>query len=387
MQYRKFGKSDWQASALGFGCMRLPKTGEGSAPIDEKRASQMIYDAIEKGVNYIDTAYMYHSGQSEVFLGKTLQGGWRQKIHLASKLPIGKLETPADIDRIFDEQLGKLQTDYVDNYMMHGINKDSFQRAQELGVIEWAEKQLSRGRIRQFGFSFHDKFDVFKSIIDAYEHWSFCQIQYNYMDVENQAGTTGLKYAAEKGLAVVIMEPLLGGKLAKAPQSVQALWDSAPVKRSPADWALQWLWSQPEVTVLLSGMSTEEQLAQNLKAASVSQIGMFSADEYALVDKVRAAYKELCPVSCTACGYCQPCPNNINIPEIFQLFNTGRMYGVVEEVRFWYNNMPAEKRANMCAECGQCEAACPQSISICDWLKMADQVLGQGKTYEEVINF
>jgi predicted aldo/keto reductase-like oxidoreductase len=248
MQYRKFGTLDFDVSALGFGAMRFPTKKEGDKRvIDEDEARKMVYYAIDNGVNYIDTAYPYHDGQSEVFVGKALKDGYRDKVKVATKLPSWMVKEASDFDSLFNEQLERLQMEYVDFYLLHTLNTDLWPKIRDLGVIEWAEKQIKQGRIRYLGFSFHDKAPVFLEIVDAYD-WTFCQIQYNYMDIEEQAGTAGLKHAASKGMAVVVMEPILGGRLVDPPQRVQALWETAETKRTPVDWALQWLWNQPEVS-------------------------------------------------------------------------------------------------------------------------------------------
>jgi predicted aldo/keto reductase-like oxidoreductase len=235
MQYRRFGKLDWKGSALGFGCMRFPIIGSERANIDEPEATRMLYYAIEHGVNYLDTAYTYHDGNSESFVGWVLTGSYRQKVRLATKLPCWKVEVPADFDRLLTEQLARLQTDHIDFYLLHGLDQKSWHKMRDMDVLEWAEGAIADGRIGHLGFSFHDEYVVFQEIVDAYDRWAFCQIQYNYMDVENQAGTKGLRYAASKGLAVVIMEPLLGGRLVDPPEPIQELWDTAAQKRAPAD--------------------------------------------------------------------------------------------------------------------------------------------------------
>jgi len=387
MNYRSFGKLDFKASALGFGCMRLPtldKTPGGE--INEQEAARMIYHAIDQGVNYLDTAYTYHHSESEKFLGRTLQGGWREKIHLATKLPQWLVDEPAKMDLLLNEQLERLKTDHIDFYLIHALSKDSWKKMEGFDVLSWAEKRIADGSIRHLGFSFHDDYETFQTIVDAY-HWDFCQIQYNYMDIENQAGTKGLRYAAEKGLGVVIMEPLLGGRLAITPPAeVQAVWDQSPVKRSPADWALQWLWNQPEVSLVLSGMTLMPQVEENLASASKSGVGSLNAQEEALVAKARETFNQLCVVSCTGCQYCQPCPNELNIPLMFELYNSGHMYGVVEEVRKIYpERIPAAQRADQCLKCRECEDKCPQHLPICDLLEDGDLVLGQGKSYESVL--
>lgn len=386
MQYRTFGRSDWQASVLGFGCMRLPTRDGvyGSDQIDEEKAARLIYTAIDGGVNYIDTAYTYHHGESERFLGRILQGDWRKKVHIASKLPAWKVETHEDFDRILADQLEKLQTERIDIYLLHSLNHDSFQKIYDLGVLDWAERRLAEGRIGQLGFSFHDKYDVFKTIVDAYDRWSFCQIQYNYMNTNYQAGTRGLQYAHGRGMAVVIMEPLLGGKLAKMPAEALSLLQTSPVKRTPAEWALQWVWSQPEVNVVLSGMNGMEQVEQNLASAGRSRPGLLTPVEQGLLAQVREIYEKLCPIPCTGCNYCQPCPNKVRIPYIFELFNNGRMYDSLNESRYFYESFMAEdERASNCVECRQCEAVCPQGIAITQWLAEADRVLGRGEPYSK----
>jgi predicted aldo/keto reductase-like oxidoreductase len=389
MQYRNFGKLDWKVSALGFGAMRLPTKGEDHSNIDEPEATKMVHYAIDHGVNYLDTAYPYHrgkeekSGNSERFLGRALKGGYRGKVKLATKMPCWLVEAAEDFDKFLNEQLGKLQTDHVDFYLLHGLNQDRWHQMRDLGALPWAEGALADGRIGHIGFSFHDKYEVFQEIIDAYDGWTFCQIQHNYMDIENQAGTKGLQYAASKGLAVVIMEPILGGRLVDPPQPVQDVWDTAPKKRTPAAWALQWLWNQPEVSVVLSGMSTMQQVEENVASADVSGVGTLTEEELALMAQVRAKYQEISPIPCTKCGYCLPCPNGVNIPRIFETFNSGVMYDKIEDARRGYNQwLPEEERANLCVQCRECEVSCPQGIPISEWMTIVHAVLGEGKPYE-----
>ncbi len=264
MQYRRFGKLDWKVSALGFGCMRLPTIGEDRANIDEEKATAMVRYAIDHGVNYVDTAYPYHGGESERFVGRVLKDGYREKVHLATKMPMWAIQDASDPDRILNEQLEKLQVDYIDFYLFHGLRKPRWETVKQFDLLGWAEKALADGRIRHLGFSFHDNFDVFKEIIDSSDLWTFCQVQYNYVDINNQAGRKGVQYAASQGLGVVVMEPLLGGRLVDPPDPVKEIWDTAPVQRKPADWALQWVWNQPEVSVVLSGMNTMQHVTENV---------------------------------------------------------------------------------------------------------------------------
>jgi len=382
MQYRKFGRLDWKVSALGFGCMRFPTKGDDHSNIDEPEATRMLYYAIDHGVNYLDTAYPYHGGNSEKFLGRVLKGEYREKVRLATKLPSWLIESPEDFDRYLNEQLERLQTEHIDFYLLHGLNEDRWHKLHALEVLTWAEGAMADGRIGHLGFSFHDDYEVFKEIIDAYDGWTFCQIQYNYMDVEEQAGTKGLKYAASKGLAVVVMEPIRGGRLVNPPPPVQELWDSAPKKRTPADWALQWVWNHPEVSVVLSGMSTMEQVKENVASAEVSGPNKLTEEELALIARVRERYRELCPIPCTKCEYCMPCPNGVNIPRNFEIFNEGVMYNRIEDARRMYERLPEEERASACVQCLQCEELCPQQIPISEWMVRVHEVLGEGKPYE-----
>jgi len=382
MQYRQFGRLDWKVSALGFGCMRLPTLGDDRSQIDEPEAQRMVRTAIDQGVNYIDTAYPYHGGSSERFLGRALQDGYRERVKLATKLPTWLVKEYADFDKYLNEQLERLQTGHVDFYLLHGLDKDGWPKMRDLGVIKWAEGAIKDGRIRHLAFSFHDKTEVLQEIVDAYDGWALCQVQYNYMDVENQAGTKGVQYAASKGLAVVVMEGILGGRLATAPVTVQQLWDSAPRERSAADWALQWLWSQPEVSVVLSGMSTLEQVQQNLASADRARVGSLTADELALIARVRDAYNALCPIPCTACEYCMPCPNGVNIPRNFRMYNEGIMYYTAEKARQGYSRWAEEsEHASACIQCRECEEKCPQEIEISEWMPIVHEVLGEGKPY------
>jgi predicted aldo/keto reductase-like oxidoreductase len=382
MQYRKFGKLDWKVSALGFGCMRLPTVGGDSANIDETEATRLVHYAIDHGVNYLDTAYPYHGGNSELFVGRLLKGGYRDKVRLATKLPCWKVETSGDFDKLLNEQLQKLQTGHIDFYLLHGLNGERWPKLRDLGVLKWAEQAIADGRIRHLGFSFHDKYAVFQEIVDASDLWIFCQIQYNYMDIENQAGTKGLQYAASKGLAVVVMEPLLGGKLVAPPDPIQTIWNAAAEKRTPADWALQWLWNQPEVSVVLSGMSTMQQVEENIASASACGVNMLTEPSLALFDQVRARYNELCPIPCTKCEYCLPCPNGVAIPSVFAAYNEGMMYDKPDVMRQWYNQwISTENQASACLQCLECETKCPQSIPISEWMPVMHQVLSEGKPY------
>jgi len=376
MKYRKFGKLDWEVSALGFGAMRLPVIDNDPSKIDETEAIKMIRHAIDNGVNYLDTAYPYHSGTSEVVVGKALQDGYRDKMRLATKLPSWLVEKPEDFDRFLNEQLDRLQTDHIDFYLLHALNRTVWPKLKELDIPRKAEDAIADGRIGHLGFSFHDNLDTFKAIIDDYDRWALSQIQYNYMDIEHQAGMEGLKYAAARGIAMVIMEPLRGGALTrKAPDAVAELWKSSPTPRSQAEWALLWVLSQPEAAVALSGMTAMAHVVENLAVADRSGINLLSDEELALVDKAREEYIQACPVPCTACRYCMPCPEGVDIPRIFGIYNDGFMYDRHGGSRYAYRQMPEEQQASKCIECRECEEKCPQDFEIPESLAAAHEWL------------
>jgi predicted aldo/keto reductase-like oxidoreductase len=380
MQYRNFGKLDFKVSALGFGCMRLPVSdGDRLSPnIIEDEAIGMIRRAIDGGVNYVDTAYPYHSGQSEVLLGKALLNGYRDKVKVATKLPVWMVESPADFDRLLGEQLQKLQTDHIDFYLLHSLNKSRWHDVVlKHDLLLKAAQALVDGRIRHLGFSMHDDYACFEEIVNGSDLWDFCQIQYNYMDIENQAGTRGLKLAASKGLAVVVMEPLLGGRLVDPPKEVRESMAALPSRRSPAEWALQWLWDQPEVSVVLSGMSTMEQVEENLRFAAASRIGAFGPADHDVIANVRRQYQARTVIPCTRCGYCMPCPNGVNIPGNFDYFNYAHLFDDIPGGKFKYSVFLSEdQRSSSCIECHECEEKCPQKIAISDWMPKVTALLG-----------
>lgn len=377
MQYRRFGKLDWKPSALGFGVMRLPVLDNLPARIDEEQASEMIRYAIEQGVNYLDTAYPYHREQSEVFLGKVLQSGFRDKVKIATKLPSWAIETSADFDRYFDEQRTRLQSDQIEFYLLHALKREWWDNLYQLGVLDWAERKIAEGKIGYLGFSFHDSYPVFKDIIDAYPGWTFCQIQYNYMDTKYQAGRRGLKYAAEKGLGVVIMEPLRGGLIAKDPPPpvVAQIYETMDVKRTPTDWALQWLWDQPEVSLVLSGMSNMRHVEENIASADQSGVNSLRDKDRDFIETIQRAYKDITPIPCTNCRYCVPCPGGIDIPTVFRIFNDTVMFEDLKYGKTEYHYLDEEHRADNCVECGSCEEKCPQGIAVIEWLKEAHAML------------
>jgi len=377
MQYRTMGpRVPEQVSALGFGCMRFPKTDDEAKRIERTESRAMLEYALESGVNYVDTAWPYHGGESEEFVGEVLSGGWREKILLATKLPVWEVNESADLDRIFEKQLSRLRTDYVDFYLLHALNRAHLQSVIDLKMIEWGARLKRHGRIRYFGFSFHDEAPVFRDIVDQYDSWDFCQIQYNYMNEKDQAGTAGLKYAAERDIAVVVMEPLLGGALANTPEAVQAVFSDAGKDRSPVEWAFDWVWDKPEVGTVLSGMSSMEQVREDVEYASRSSVGMLTDAERKLFPKAKKAYESLQPVPCTQCNYCMPCPHGVDIPGNFAIFNEYYKFGDRDAALSRHNKqMPEDKRASACVRCDECLPKCPQKIAIPDCLERVEEEL------------
>jgi len=375
MQYRYFTKNKIKVSQLGFGCMRFPVIDNDSSLIDEQKVSDMLKLAIESGINYIDTAYNYHLGQSERIVGKVLKDGLRDKVYLATKCPVWLAENPDDFEKLLDEQLEKLQTDHIDFYLLHSLHENSFKKIVDLKVFEFLDRAKKKGKIKYAGFSFHDELPLFKNIVDSY-YWDFCQIQLNYVDRQYQAGLPGLKYAKEKGLDVVIMEPIKGGKLANASDEISSIWDDSEIKRTPAEWALKWLFNQEEVSVVLSGMSTMDQVIENIDIASNSTANSLSSKELAIIDRVTSIYKEKVKVGCTACEYCLPCPSNVSIPDIFEIYNNIYVYDTKVESQTSYKRLQELKKdVSYCVECGACENICPQHLEIITLLKDAEKSL------------
>ena len=385
MQYRTLGKLGIKVSALGFGCMHLPILGSREK-IDEPEATRMVHYAIDHGVNYFDTAHGYHGGNSERFLGRALKGGYREKVLLATKLPLhtGEMTERGDFDGLLNEQLARLRTDYLDFYLIHGIRLWTWEQVSRFDITSSADKALADGRLRHFGFSFHATPELFREIIDYYDGWSMCQIQYNYLNENYQAGTEGLEYAASKGIGVVVMEPLQGGKLVDPPRQVQEVWDGVQSDRTPVEWALQWLWNKPEVSVVLSGMSAMQHVEENVASAGRSGIGLLSPDDLALMERVRDAYEGLFASPCTGCRYCIPCPHGVGIPDNFEMFNNGVVYDRLDGTRRRYlrGRLHEGERASACVQCRECEDKCPQNITISEWMPYIHQVLGEGKPHE-----
>ena len=369
MLYRKIPKNGDELSILGFGCMRLASKADGS--IDEERAVKQVRYAIDHGVNYVDTAWPYHMGLSEPFVGRALADGYRGKVKLATKLPSWLIEKREDMDTFLNAQLEKLKTDHIDYYLVHALVGALWDNVEKLGVADFLTKAKADGRIRNAGFSFHGAGEDFSRIVDAYD-WDFCQIQYNFLDEKNQAGTAGLEYAASRGLGVIIMEPLRGGNLTKTvPPAVREIWDEATVKRTPAEWALRWIWNHPEVTVVLSGMNDEAHIRENLKVAGVAYPNSLTEAELQLVKRVESKYRELMKVACTGCRYCMPCPSGVNIPLCFEEYNNLYLADDPNGEKFMYAArlggavaLGDPEFASLCVQCGQCVEKCPQHIDI-----------------------
>ena len=382
MEYRldKYGN---RLSTLGFGCMRFQKSVTG---IDMVQTEQQIMAAIEGGVNYFDTAYIYPGSESAI--GEIFEkNGVRSKVHIATKLPHYLIKSREGLDKLFDEELRRLRTDYVDYYLMHMLTDvDTWQRLCDLGIREWIAEKKASGQIRQIGFSYHGNSDMFCRLVDAYD-WDFCQIQYNYMDEHSQAGRRGLHHASQKGLAVIIMEPLRGGKLVnRLPREAEELFAAYPVRHTPAQWALKWLWNQPEVTVVLSGMNTLEMVHDNVHTASTTAVGELGEAEEAMLQQVVAVINAKMKVGCTGCGYCMPCPKNVDIPGTFAAYNRRYAEGK-HEAFFDYMMCTALRKtstaASNCVGCGKCEKHCPQHLPIRQHLQEAKKEL-EGPLYRLV---
>lgn len=374
MQYRK-DKYGNDISVLGYGCMRFTRA---RGAIDLSKAEKEIMEAFKSGVNYYDTAYVYPG--SEEALGSILEkNGIRDKVYIATKLPHYLIKKPGDTEKLFQDELKRLRTDHVDYYLMHMLTDPlTWKRLTELGIPEWIKEKKQNGQIRQIGFSYHGNTDAFRGLIDAYP-WDFCQIQYNYLDEHSQAGRAGLEYASAHGIPVIIMEPMRGGKLAdKLPQKARAVFDAAPVKRSPVEWALKWLWNQPEVTCVLSGMNSTEQVRENVRIADETRAGELSEKDMetyaAAADAITAGTK----VGCTGCRYCMPCPQHVDIPGIFAVYNrvgSDTLFGIMKDYFMCTGLRNKSTGPENCIGCGKCEQHCPQHIEIRNELKNAGKAL------------
>lgn len=370
MQYRKFGENGGEVSVLGYGCMRFPKEGK---KIDFERSDRQVRSAIEKGVNYFDTAYVYPG--SEETLGKILSNGLRNKVNIATKMMLYMVYSRKDMDNILRTQLERLNIDYIDYYLIHALQSfKTWEIAKAQGMVEFLEDAKRTGVIGHIGFSYHGDKNDFKRIIDDY-NWDFCQIQYNYIDENNQAGREGLEYAYSKGIGVTVMEPLKGGNLVgKMPEEIKCIWDKAETKRSYADWALRWVLNQSEVSTVLSGLNEESHIEENIHIASEVQPGSLTQAEQLLYQEVKDVYVKLMKVGCTGCGYCLPCPAGVNIPFCFSCYNGIHLYKE-SRLNFQYLMFTGglaeggKSCASVCKECGKCERVCPQRLPIMKHLK------------------
>lgn len=376
MQYRDFGKLNIKASAFGLGCMRFPmKEVNGEMVIDEENAIRVVREAIDGGVTYVDTAYVYSGKKNEALVGKALRDGYREKVYLATKLPVYLCEKPEDMEKFLDEQLKNLETDHIDFYLLHALNRERWESIKAMGACEFLDEMKKKGKIRYACFSFHDEYPVFEEILNAYD-WDMCQIQFNYMDIENQAGLKGLLLAGEKNIPVVIMEGLLGGKLANAPDNVLAVFDEYKEKRSAAEWAFRYLCNFPQIATVLSGVVNPEQTADNLRIFDLAKPNAMSEEELRLIDRAREAYLSRIKVGCTGCAYCMPCPMGVNIPKIFKLYNENSLYGEMSGAKSGYKRLVKNgEGAERCVSCRKCEKVCPQGFSIPENLKAAAEAL------------
>jgi hypothetical protein len=366
MQYRKFGSLDYMASILGFGAMRFHFLDGNMDRIDEPLAIDLMRTAVDAGVNYIDTAYVYHGGNSETVVGKALQDGYRQKVKIATKLPVWAVKEPGDMDRILNEQQKRLDDDHIDFYLLHGLNRRSWPAIREKGVLDWVQARIKEGRIGHLGFSFHDEPEVFHEILGAWD-WTFCQVQYNFVDEGKQAGASEIRAAADKGLAVIVMEPLRGGLLSTPPQSVSEIYRQGGRSWSPSSWALRWVYNHPGVTLALSGMATREQLEDNLVTTSQARPGDLTAADLQTIEKAKRIYEESKSIGCTGCKYCLPCPQGVDIPRNFEIYNEGDRYNnfTLSWYMYWeWLAAKPEQRAEACTQCGLCEGKCPQKLPI-----------------------
>ncbi len=374
MNHRAFPKiPGLDVSILGFGAMRLPVLDGDHAKIDEEAATRLLHDAIRGGVNYIDTAWVYHGGQSEPFLGRALQGGWREKVQLATKCPVWDMNAEADFERVLDQQLEKLQTKRIDFYLLHSLSAGPWEKVKSLHGLRALERARADGRIGHLGFSFHGAGEEFKKIVDEYD-WEFTQIQLNYVDQAFQAGMEGLRHAAARRVGVIVMEPLRGGALATAPAPVRELLGRSGRRWSPAEWALRWVWNQPEVTTVLSGMGKPEQVVDNVQAATAA--APLSPADLSTIAEAKRFYEERMAVPCTTCGYCQPCPSGVAIADVFNSWNTAKMFGDGQgEWMYKTFQLGSGSGADKCQECGDCETRCPQHIAIGEKLQVAHEFL------------
>jgi predicted aldo/keto reductase-like oxidoreductase len=375
MLYRQLNKTGIDISILGFGCMRLPTLDHKPEKIDYSKARKLLHYAIDQGVNFMDTAYFYHAavfgqaGESEPFLAEALSGGWRKRVYLATKMPLFLLRQKEQMDTFLKEQLERLKTDYIDFYLLHGLNGETWDRLRDLGVREFLDKKKAEGKFRFPAFSFHGKAEDFMRICDEYD-WTYAQIQYNYIDVDFQAGYKGLKYAADKGIGVVVMEPLKGGKLAQnLPSEMTSVFDSSAIKRSPAEWGLRFVWNEPGVSSLLSGMNSMDQVVENIEVANEAMPPSLGKDELLIFDALRTAMGKRIKADCTSCRYCMPCASGVDIPDVLAALNIAAVWNDPNPWLTGYSRING--KAGKCTKCKECEDVCPQGLPVSDFMKEA----------------
>jgi predicted aldo/keto reductase-like oxidoreductase len=381
MKYRKMPYLDDKLSTLGFGCMRLPKNKEGK--IDEEQALAMLHYAYENGVNYYDTAWSYHNGESEPLLGKFLSQIERNKVFIATKLPCWLVKNRADMDNFLEKQMEHLQTSYIDYYLLHSLNQKSWMEMKRLGVIDFLDKAKMEGKVRHLGFSFHDSYPAFKKILLAYQ-WDFCQFLLNYLDTNYQAGMNGYKLAGQNGTGIVAMEPLRGGKLAgHLPENVAAVWKKHNIRLSPVKFALRWVWNLEGCQVLLSGMSSLEQVKENVHYANLCKANVFDAKTLKIYKEVRREFLKRIPVMCSECRYCLPCPQKVAIPDIFGIYNDSIMFNEKDRHQKEYELfIPDESKADKCIACGACVSKCPRHINIPEEVKKIAEYFAECKVID-----
>jgi predicted aldo/keto reductase-like oxidoreductase len=379
MKYSKFGKQDWVVSISGLGMMHLPLLDWKSAEINEFEAIKMVHYAVDHGINYIDLGWPLEIKNYKTLLylvNRALQENYRSKVRLAAYLPSVMINSIEDCDRCLNLLLKWLQTDRVDYYLLGALDRNKWPALKQIGVLHWAEKAMAEGRIGQLGFGFHDEFRYLQDIINDYDNWTLCQFRYSYLDIDHHPGLPGIRYAASKGLSVVVTEPLRGGRLTQyPPEPVSRLWDSAPTKRSLAEWGLRWVWNHPEISTVVSNVSSLQQLKETISLASNTDPGTLTPQEEALISQVREAYRSLKPLSCTTCRSCLPCPQGIDAPRILEIYNDAVMF---DDIEFGQSLYRKEKlTAEVCNGCGICVQRCPQRINIPEMLRKVEMLIGE----------
>ena len=379
MKYRQFGRLDWKVSVLGFGVMGLPLTAEGPPETGQTESLSMIRYAIDHGVNYIDLGYPYDMARHERVVRvveRALRDGYRQKVKISVTVPASFVSSAEDFDRYLNKQIEWLKADRIDFCLLGRLNRENWPRIKDLGGLVRAEQAVSDGRIDKVGFSFHDHFQILRRVLDGYGNWALCQFQYSYMDVAHDPGLAGIGYAANKGMAVVVTEPLKAGRLTKdPPESVARIRRSALEKRTLADWGLRFAWNHPGVSTVVCDMSTMEQVVEDIAIADSAEPESLTIQEELIINLVRDAYRDLRAINCASCRPCMPCPQGIDVPRIFEIYNDAIIYDDVEAARLIYRN--ERHKADSCTECRSCERTCARfvPIPIVDWLKKAHELL------------